>query len=77
MSDSWVVELHNAFDPEFERLPEEVQDAILERNGLLRQFGPRLGRPHVDTLKGSKHANMKELRLTPPRAYGVSPSPSI
>jgi hypothetical protein len=23
----------------------------------------QLGRPHVDTLKGSKHANMKELRF--------------
>ena len=30
---------------------------------LLQQFGPRLGRPFVDTLKGSKHANMKELRF--------------
>ena len=29
---------------------------------LLRHLGPRLGRPHADTLNGSKHANMKELR---------------
>ena len=28
----------------------------------LAEEGPGLGRPHVDTLKGSKHANMKELR---------------
>jgi hypothetical protein len=26
--------------------------------------GPRLGRPYADTLKGSKHANMKELRFS-------------
>jgi hypothetical protein len=26
--------------------------------------GPKAGRPHVDTLHGSKHANMKELRFT-------------
>ena len=26
--------------------------------------GPQLGRPHVDTLKGSRHSNMKELRLS-------------
>lgn len=26
-------------------------------------FGPGLGRPHVDTLAGSRHANMKELRF--------------
>ncbi len=30
---------------------------------LLEQFGPGLGRPRVDTLKGSTHANMKELRF--------------
>ena len=32
-------------------------------HGLLKQFGPALGRPRVDTLKGSRHANMKELRF--------------
>ncbi len=31
---------------------------------LLEEFGPRLGRPHADTLKHSKFVNMKELRLT-------------
>ena len=30
---------------------------------LLERVGPSLGRPHVDTLNGSKHANMKELRF--------------
>lgn len=29
---------------------------------LLREEGPSLGRPHVDTLQGSRHANMEELR---------------
>lgn len=29
---------------------------------LLEQEGPTLGRPVVDTIKGSRHANMKELR---------------
>ena len=28
------------------------------------EYGPRLGRPHVDTLKGSTYPNMKELRYT-------------
>lgn len=31
--------------------------------GLLRKLGPQLGRPQVDTLKGSKHSNLKELRF--------------
>ena len=30
---------------------------------LLQQFGPQLGRPRVDALKDSRHANMKELRF--------------
>ena len=29
----------------------------------MQEFGPHLGRPTVDALKGSKHANMKELRF--------------
>ncbi|MER8954557.1 type II toxin-antitoxin system RelE/ParE family toxin [Mesorhizobium sp. M0833] len=30
---------------------------------LLARYGPQLGRPYVDTLNGSKHAKMKELRF--------------
>jgi hypothetical protein len=30
----------------------------------LQQFGPQLGRPRVDTLNDSRHANMKELRFS-------------
>ena len=59
----WAVLLHDAFDAEFNDLPEAVQDEILAHMGLLKQFGPTLGRPRVDTLKGSRHANMKELRF--------------
>ena len=33
---------------------------------LLQQFGPQLGRPRVDTLNDSRHANMKELRFSAP-----------
>jgi hypothetical protein len=41
-----------------------VREAIAALALLLRRFGPTLGRPHCDTLKGSKHPNMKELRFT-------------
>lgn len=44
-------------------MPSDVQEAFLARARLLREFGPRLGRPHADTLEGSRHANMKELRF--------------
>ena len=42
--------------------PRQCRDAILARAQLLEREGPKLGRPHADTLAGSKHANMKELR---------------
>lgn len=59
----WNVRFDAAFDPEFDALPEDVQDELLAHARLLEQFGPTLGRPSVDTLKGSRHANMKELRF--------------
>jgi len=59
----WEVQFDPAFDPEFDALPAEVQDELLAQTKLLEVFGPKLGRPRVDTLKGSRHANMKELRF--------------
>ncbi|MGH9721722.1 MAG: type II toxin-antitoxin system RelE/ParE family toxin [Bryobacteraceae bacterium] len=44
-------------------MAEAVQDEMLAHAKLLEQFGPYLGRPRVDTLNGSRHANMKELRF--------------
>ena len=61
---NWEVDFHPAFDPEFDALVPKVQDELLARAKLLEAFGPTLGRPQVDTLKGSRHANMKELRFT-------------
>jgi hypothetical protein len=43
-----------------------VREEIAALALLLRRFGPTLRRPHCDTLKGSKHPNMKELRFTLP-----------
>lgn len=60
---SWNVEFDDAFDDEFEGFADDVQDALLAVTKLLIEFGPQLGRPHADTLKGSKHSNMKELRF--------------
>ena len=59
----WEVEFHKDFDPEFDALPDDVQSELRAHALLLEQFGPQLGRPRVDTLKGSRHANMKELRF--------------
>src|SRR5919204_4823281 len=59
----WVVEIGDEFEPEFFALDEDVRTEILALSRLLQQFGPQLGRPRVDTLNGSRHANMKELRF--------------
>jgi len=59
----WSVIFHEEFNGEFQALEEALQDELLAHAKLLQSFGPDLGRPTVDTLKGSKHANMKELRF--------------
>lgn len=55
------------FDEEFavwlESLEEGLQNEILAHVALLHEFGPNLGRPGVDTVKGSAYPNMKELRV--------------
>ena len=61
---SWAVEFHDEFVPEFRRLDRQVQDETYAVARMLEQFGPQLGRPRVDTLNGSRHANMKELRFS-------------
>ena len=61
---TWVVEIAEEFEPEFFELDEDVRIEILALTRLLQQFGPQLGRPRVDTLNGSRHANMKELRFS-------------
>jgi hypothetical protein len=72
---TWTVTLHDEFDPEFDQLPVTVQDELLAMLNLLKTSGPQLGRPHADTLSGSRHANMKELRFT--AGDGASPLHSI
>jgi hypothetical protein len=59
----WTVVFHGEFEPEFDELPTEVQDELYAEAGFVEKFGPETGRPHVDTLKGSDYANMKELRF--------------
>ena len=60
----WAVEMADEFEAEFDELYEDVQVELLAVSLLLEKFGPQLGRPHVDTLKGSRHSNMKELRFS-------------
>jgi hypothetical protein len=60
---SWDILFHDDFATEFDAWAKPLQDELLAHALLLRDFGPGLGRPTVDTLKGSKHTNMKEVRF--------------
>lgn len=56
-------------------LDEEEQEAIVAAVEFLEERGPALGRPFVDHVKSSRHANMKE--LIPMGGTSGSCSPSI
>lgn len=58
---TWDVVFHDAFEAEFLAFEPSKQDSLLAVAKLLADYGPQLGRPYADTLKGSKHTNMKEL----------------
>ena len=61
---NWMVLFHDEFDAEFSALTPDVRRNMLAAITALHLTGPKTGRPHVDTLDGSKHSNMKELRFT-------------
>jgi hypothetical protein len=58
----WEAEFTDEFEQWWETLTEAEQEALARSVELLRRGGPSLGRPTVDTVKGSRFANMKELR---------------
>ena len=62
----WEVAFHDAYVAELGNVPARVRIKVLAMANLLREFGPHLHRPHCDTLHGSRHTNMKELRFTVP-----------
>jgi len=73
----WEVEYDEVFAAELDAITVDtgssaVLEEVLALVELLRRFGPHLRRPHCDTLRGSKHANMKELRFTLRTGNGVS-----
>ena len=61
---SWIVVQCEEFTEEFKTFPPDLQEEILAQQGLLSTFGPNLGHPWVDTIKGSSLSNLKELRFS-------------
>lgn len=60
---SYRVIFHDDFVPEWKSLAVELKKMTGEVLDHLEDDGPFLGRPEVDTLNGSRHANMKEIRV--------------
>ncbi|MBT0722490.1 type II toxin-antitoxin system RelE/ParE family toxin [Rosenbergiella collisarenosi] len=59
----WEVITTDVFDEWFLAQEESLREDVLAAIGVLEEMGPQLGRPYVDTLKGSDIPNMKELRV--------------
>lgn len=58
----WEVEFTDEFGTWWDALTEQEQRSVRVAVEELRAAGPGLGRPFVDTIKGSRYPNMKELR---------------
>lgn len=60
---AWDLEATPEFEEWFSDLDQSLKLDVAAKLALLRDTGPTLGRPHVDTIYGSAYPNMKELRV--------------
>lgn len=59
----WRVEAHEEFREEVAAMSQPVRNALAANINILSIAGPHAKRPAVGTLRGSRFANMKELRF--------------
>ena len=59
----WTIETTDTFDVWFDALDDTDRENVLASLMVLKERGPMLARPYTDTVKGSRHSNMKELRV--------------
>jgi len=55
----WDVEFSNEFGEWWGTLTEDEQDSLTVSVKLLQAIGPSLARPYADTVKQSRHSNMR------------------
>lgn len=60
---AWEVEVSDEFAEWYRALDDEECESVDTSVDMLVAYGPMLGRPDVDTLKGSRYSNLKELRV--------------
>jgi hypothetical protein len=62
----WKILQTNEFGEWFassDNVDEDARESIYAVMKVLKSMGPNLGRPYVDSVKGSRYQNMKELRV--------------
>ncbi len=59
----WTIETTDTFDEWFGDLDDTDKTNVLASLIVLQERGPMLSRPYADTVNGSCHRNMKELRV--------------
>ncbi|MCC2667505.1 MAG: uncharacterized protein K0S63_1421 [Gammaproteobacteria bacterium] len=59
----WSIETTDTFDIWFDALDDIDRTNVLASMIVLQEKGPMLSRPYADTVKGSCHSNMKDLRV--------------
>ena len=59
----WLIETTDTFDKWFDELDDTDRGNVLASLMVLKERGPMLSRPYADTVYGSRHSNMKELRV--------------
>ncbi|NRN26821.1 type II toxin-antitoxin system RelE/ParE family toxin [Photorhabdus heterorhabditis] len=59
----WTILFGQVFDDWLQEQDEGLQEKVLADLVNLKTYGPVLSLPYADTVKGSRHKNMKELRI--------------
>ncbi len=59
---AWEIEYTDEFGEWWDELDRVTRRRIISAVESLEERGPGLGRPLVDSIRGSRHSNMKELR---------------
>lgn len=60
---TWEIEFTDEFSGWWDGLTADEQKSVARYIGLLEQAGPDLCRPYADTIRGSRMANLRELRV--------------
>lgn len=60
----WTIDRTEEIRNWINTLDDDAKEAIYKNLLILKEMGPALGRPYVDSVKESKHPNMKELRVS-------------